>query len=736
MADITVIIPAYNASNLIIDTLDSVKNQTFKGNIEIICIDDASDDDTVQTIKEYQKQTKLNLQVLLQEENQRQGAARNRGLKEATGKYIFFLDSDDFLDENTLQALYDKAEQKGADFVLCDWTYYYTDRGEVYVNNDLFLFDEWLEGEDCERLLQAESYFTVNKLYNRSFLIDNNISYGEGYIYEDLEFYVAVAQHANLIGIVSNPYYKVRVNPNSTTKTQFTTTLHMDDYLQALEATLRTFKPRREDSTYMLYKYLFYRALLYSEKRIPRPYRKEMIAKTVKLLNEYNQNFYVPKNIVLFNRLYFRKGLIRDNKINLIMFIRYLHRKGKLNRYFNLYSKTKRLLSIRSYIEKFKKSKWNQKRRRLQIRALKQKYMKQPVQHNAILFLGFDYRYSGNSKYLFDYLINNHPSTFQIKFVTNNEAVPQEYRVKPRTQEFWKALNDAKFVITESWTPLDFFKKEDAIWIQLWHGTPYKRLFFDSHEKMISQFNRNHKRNKKRDISRWDYLLADSNGGKEKLKSAFSYPAEQILAYGYPRVQWLKDNFKNEELKQTFKRKLNIDENKKIVFYAPTWRDYNYKTNLPDLSYLIDLKKLVEKLGDDYVVIAKMHSMEREKLSLNKVIIPPDEMETQELLLITDILLSDYSSIFFDVLPLNMDFYLYVNDRDRYEEVRGVYRDMEKLLEPFTFNDEEELIKHIKEGTSLVHHPNYVKLNEEFGNSYHWNSNEQLVKLFVNISQS
>lgn len=731
MFQITVIIPTFNSQETIADTLDSIKKQSFKGKIEIICIDDCSKDETVEVIKTYRQKNNLQIKILEQPTNLRQGAARNRGLKEAHGEYVFFLDSDDFIDENTFEVLYHKAKSTNdCDFVLCDWTYYYEDKGEIYVNNDLFLFDEWLEEENCEKLFQAESYFTVNKLYNKSFLIENEITFGEGYIYEDLEFYIATIQNANKIGIISNPFYKVRVNQSSTTKSNYNTTVHMDDYLTSISKTLQIFAPRHNESFYMVYKYLFGRALLYSEKRVPKKYKKTMIAETVKILNKRNTNYFVPKNIVLFNKLFFQKGLIQNNKIRTIMLIRKLQNKRKLDKYYYRYKKTKALMTKIFLIDKLKESKLNKKRRIRNINKIKLKYKQAPIKENHILFLGFDYRYVGNSKYLFEYLTKNY-CDLKINFVTEYEAVPYENKIKPRSLDFWKALGEAKIVIIESWVPLAFQKKPDQVWIQLWHGTPYKKLFFDSHEKYISKYNRNHKRNKKKDIEKWDYLLADSYGAKDKFKTAFSIPDERIKCFGYPRVQWLKENEDNDSLKQKIKQDLNIPSEKKIIFYAPTWRDYNYKNDRPSFQYLLNLEKLANTLSDEYVFVVKLHNIERKGIHVDNVIFPSNKFETQELLLIADVLISDYSSIIFDALPIDLNFYLFINDREKYNEARGSYDDLDALLEPFTYNDEDKLLGQIIIKTDNTQHLNYKRLKEQYSNNFSFNSDQQLAEMII-----
>lgn len=725
--DITVIIPMYNASDYIEHTLKSVEQQWFEGKIEVICVDDCSTDDTVARVEAFQSSSAFHVTLVHQPTNQRQGAARNRGLEMATGTYTFFLDSDDFLDEHTFASMFSKAETDACDVVLCDWTFYYEETGEHYVNNDLFMVETDLVGEDCERLYQSRYYFSVNKLYKTSFLRANGISFGEGYIYEDFEFYVNVVQQAKHIGIVNNPFYKVRVNEQSVTKTNYTTDVHMRDFLTAVEKSLALFHPRHEESYYMVYKYFFERCLLYADRRVPPRYKKEMIERTTRLLNAKETEFYVPRKIVLENQLYFRRGLIQRDRTRTIMFIDWLSRKRRLRKLYRIYAAGRRFFSVRTWVHRLKQSKLNKRRRRRAIAKIKQRSREAALQEK-VLFLGFDYRYMGNSKYLFDYMTAHHPSV-HVQMVTNDERVRPEHRIKPRSAAFWQALGEASVIVTESWTPLAFYKKEGALWIQLWHGTPYKKMFFDSHEKYIAKHNRNHKRHKKLDIEKWDVLIADSAGAVDLFASAFSRKRDTIAPVGYPRVQWLIEQDENEELKRELKETLAIQPEQTVLLYAPTWRDYNFKNPNPDLNYVLDIGALMEALGDDYVLITKMHSMEKGTVVDPNIIGAPAEMETQELLLITDTVITDYSSIVFDVLPIGKKIALYTNDRKRFDEARGTYEVLDALLAPFTFQDEEALVQYIRSPVDEAQQASFRTLREQYGNTFEENSNTTIVEM-------
>ncbi len=116
---VSIIIPVYNVEKYLKECLNSVVNQTLK-EIEIICVDDGSTDNSLSILEEYAK--KDNRINLLKQENSGAGAARNKGLDSARGEYIYFLDSDDFLELNAIEILYNQIAKNQAD--ICFFKFY------------------------------------------------------------------------------------------------------------------------------------------------------------------------------------------------------------------------------------------------------------------------------------------------------------------------------------------------------------------------------------------------------------------------------------------------------------------------------------------------------------------------------------------------------------------------------------------------------------------------------------
>ena len=121
---VSVIVPVYNVENYLRQCLNSITGQTLK-NIEIICVDDSSTDGSKRILEEYAKKDER-VKIITQP-NKGAGAARNNGLSVAKGKYLSFLDSDDFFEPDMLEHAYNKAEEDCADFVVFKSDQYYTD---------------------------------------------------------------------------------------------------------------------------------------------------------------------------------------------------------------------------------------------------------------------------------------------------------------------------------------------------------------------------------------------------------------------------------------------------------------------------------------------------------------------------------------------------------------------------------------------------------------------------------
>lgn len=189
--DISIVVPVYNVEAYLKECLNSLLNQDFNGEYEIVCVNDGSTDNSLNILQEYEQAN--NKIVLIDQKNKGLSGARNTGFKNAKGKYIMFLDSDDYLKNNkVLLELYNQVEKYDLDFVVADFEYDYEDKSKNYrIQRTDKIKNKVMNGREFFDLgIETKSIMSVvwNKLYRRDFLEKNNLHFYEGIIYEDMEF--------------------------------------------------------------------------------------------------------------------------------------------------------------------------------------------------------------------------------------------------------------------------------------------------------------------------------------------------------------------------------------------------------------------------------------------------------------------------------------------------------------------------------------------------------------------
>lgn len=208
MTDISIIIPAYNAEKYINKCLQSVINQTKK-EIEIIVLNDGSKDNTESVIKKIKdKRIKY-----YKHDNKGIGKTRNIGIEKAKGKYVMFIDSDDYIEKTMCEKLYNKAENNNLDIVMCDF-YKEFDNGNIIEIHTPY-FEESSLKENANII--TEYLCPWGRLYNRKMLIDNNIRFVENLKYEDAPFVIEALDNAKKIGKVQECLYYYLIHGNSET---------------------------------------------------------------------------------------------------------------------------------------------------------------------------------------------------------------------------------------------------------------------------------------------------------------------------------------------------------------------------------------------------------------------------------------------------------------------------------------------------------------------------------------
>ncbi len=203
---VSVIMPIYNAYDYLRPAIDSVLDQTL-GEIELICIDDGSTDDSFELIKEYQKRDER-IRVVT-ETNAGPALARNNGIKRARGEYLAFLDADDFFEPDLLEKLYDKAKEQDLDVVISEYDIYNSrkatfEAAQPSEHEEIFESGEVTSKRLCpDRIFLSTNGAAWNKLFRRSFVIDKQLQFLEDMkMYEDVYFVVCALSLAERVGKV------------------------------------------------------------------------------------------------------------------------------------------------------------------------------------------------------------------------------------------------------------------------------------------------------------------------------------------------------------------------------------------------------------------------------------------------------------------------------------------------------------------------------------------------------
>ena len=201
---ISVVMPIYNASDYLKPAIDSVLNQTLS-DIELICVDDGSTDNSLSILKEYQN-TDDRIRILT-ENNAGPSVARNKGLAKARGKYVIFLDADDFFDYTLLEKLYALSEEKSLDIAICKFDIYNnrkakfednirSDHGEIFEESDVVSKNDY-----PDVILSCTTGYVWNKLYRREFLVEKELVFDvELRVFEDTHFVVTALSLADKVG--------------------------------------------------------------------------------------------------------------------------------------------------------------------------------------------------------------------------------------------------------------------------------------------------------------------------------------------------------------------------------------------------------------------------------------------------------------------------------------------------------------------------------------------------------
>ncbi len=278
---------------------------------------------------------------------------------------------------------------------------------------------------------------------------------------------------------------------------------------------------------------------------------------------------------------------------------------------------------------------------------------------------------------------------------------PNVIYVKNGTEEYYRSLASCEYLISNAAFPQYWIKKKGQVYINTWHGTPLKTLGRQAKDRNFSSII-----NAQRNFFQCDYMVMPNRYTVDRMMEAYDlkglFPG-QIIDAGYPRTDLVLNTEKGHIIK-ILERKLRVSlKGKKLVLYAPTFRSVQGQSVNTSRELGNYMKALMDMLPPDYELVFKVHNMmasffKNDDQMAGRLIF--DEIETNELLSVTDVLITDYSSIFFDFLCRKKPILFFVYDRQEYEDGRGLYRPLEELPGPLCerVEDLKDNFRRIEEG--------------------------------------
>lgn len=255
------------------------------------------------------------------------------------------------------------------------------------------------------------------------------------------------------------------------------------------------------------------------------------------------------------------------------------------------------------------------------------------------------------------------------------------------TPEYYETLAKSKYWVSNSRIQDGVVPGKDHVYVQTWHGTPLKRLGADievganavhTTEKLAAIY--------KQEAEKWSYLLSPSTFYTEKMKTAFLIDEKsktEILEEGYPRNDYLVNHTDADV--EHIKKRLQLPNDKKVLLYAPTWRDNQHDLKRGYTYELgADFDKLAKELSDDWVILFRAHYFIANSFDFSKydgfVFDVSNHPDINELYVAADALMTDYSSVFFDYSILERPMVFFMYDKQEYaSELRGFYLDLDEL---------------------------------------------------------
>ncbi|MGL5041469.1 MAG: bifunctional glycosyltransferase/CDP-glycerol:glycerophosphate glycerophosphotransferase [Culicoidibacterales bacterium] len=640
---LTIGITVYNNARYLRELLYVLENELLLtpqiiGKVDLHIYDDAS---TEKDVKEILENIKFGNVYYSSKNSGTPAVGRNYIIENSKTKYLLFIDGDDsFI--GSLSELVEILDLSQADLLISDVVKIGHDG--TYLQSPFIFSDKLFEcGQSNEDIYKFSVHQTgIWSIYRHQFLLENEIKYRTDIRYEDNYLMTVIHLMHPSIESLAMKYYGWRMNNSSFSHEQKAVESRVKVYEEILSLITLPENINKPATPYLYYSIWnqTYGNIIRAYPKLTLGEYKEYFSRLKEAENKYNKEMkHIIKKIHNKNIKKIARVMLKNSKFK--------------NCYLYL------ILQQFSII-------WT-KRQKIRSKILGFMFLF-PMNKNKYFLTSHYGDFCDNTKYLYLKMKN---SKKKVRFAVKNPKYLNEYY---KTTDFFQYNNrllffyhhyTAKYILFMSWYSPLILKRKNQSWEQLWHGLPIKKVYSDIHSYRDT-ITKSQDNDKKSSIKNWDYVWSINSQNTRIFTEIFQ--GVKIKEQQYPKIEWLLKNQENIELKDNLKMKYGLKRGQTYVVYAPTYRPY---------KLYIDVKDILSKLCPNEKLIIHLHPMLRLQFigdsndpRIHKIM---GEIDIQELILVTEKVITDYSSIGFDYEVINKEVIIYATDLEVYDGIQGLY---------------------------------------------------------------
>jgi CDP-glycerol glycerophosphotransferase len=661
MTLLSVVLPVYKVQGYLRQCLDSLLEQGFE-DFEIVAVDDCSPDHSGAILAEYAERDPR-VRVVTPAANVGLGRARNLGLEHATGEYVWFVDSDDWLARGALKAVADRLADTGADVLIVGFDRVHWD-GRVTPSGSAQVFAE------------APATFTVaqwprvlgvlhvawNKVVRRDLLVKLGLRFETGW-YEDVSFtYPLLAAARRISGLGRTCVHYRQRRTGAITRTVGDRHFEIFDHWGHALALVDEYADNADKLRPLLFERMIwhYLVVLRNPERMPKGSRRRFFDRIVEDYHKYRPSggYELPSGAMGLRHRFLARSSFRSFQL-LERAVRAARAADRLRKVPAVKARTLgkrvRQAGYRGYYK-------------LQLRL--------PVDEKLALYAAYWYRgVTCNPAAIAGKAADLAPDVRNVWVVGRGRvrSVPPgtEY-VVAGTPAYFRALARARWLINNVNWPNWAVKRPGTTHVMTHHGTPLKMMGMDQADHPAAAKDQNFHAQMRR-ADRWDFSVTANAHTTVAWERA--YPCRyETLEVGYPRNDRLAEAAPDETA--TVRAKLGIAPHEKVVLYAPTHREW-----LPLGQQVLDVEAFADRLGPEAVLLVRAHYFyvpadHAAQPRRGRIVDVSAYPVVEDLYLAADVMMTDYSSAMFDFAVLDRPLVIFAPDWPVYRELRGTYFDL------------------------------------------------------------